>query len=489
MIPLSLRQRIFLLLTGFLGITVFLGLVLVWYTFRMDGLVTAIIRQDLAAAQRWDALEQTLLRQKGLIAYHLLDGSPGWLEEQAALQSAFTGLLHQRRADPAEADRQSSLDELADGYRRYAAAKARVVSLYAAGEARAGAALHQQAHRQFDALVEGIARLKQFHTERILAAEEASHTQARQLRILAGAAMLSLTGFALLLAFLLVYRIMEPLRRITHEASGTAFPLRTADEVKALGRRIRILLQNVDQTQTELERSRESLVHAEKMALVGKLAAGMAHSIRNPFTSVKMRLFSLSRSLVLDEAQRDDLDVISAEIRHIDTIVQNFLEFSRPPRLRMQSVSPSTVVDSALRLLDQRLKSYGVTARLDRKAPLPTVQADPEQLKEVLVNLVVNACEAMPQGGSIVMEELGFRSPEGEAMAALRVHDTGPGIPRDLKDRIFDPFVSTKAQGTGLGLSIARRIIAEHGGRLTAESAPAGGAVFTITLPVKESRA
>jgi signal transduction histidine kinase len=199
-----------------------------------------------------------------------------------------------------------------------------------------------------------------------------------------------------------------------------------------------------------------------------------------------MRLFSLSRSLELDEPQQDDLEVIAGEIRHIDTIVQNFLEFSRPPRLRMQRLSPSTVVDSALRLLDQRLKSYGVTARLDRPAPLPAVEADPEQLKEVLVNLVVNACEAMPGGGDVTIEERADRTLEGRLQAAIRVRDSGPGVPPHIGEKIFDPFFSTKEHGTGLGLSIARRIITEHGGRLEAASAPAGGGVFTITLPVKE---
>ena len=132
------------------------------------------------------------------------------------------------------------------------------------------------------------------------------------------------------------------------------------DEVKALSHSVRGLIQNVDQTQSELQKSRESLLQADKMALVGKLAAGMAHSIRNPFTSVKMRLFSLNRSLKLSDTQKEDFDVISEEIRHVDTIVQNFLEFSRPPKLKIQSISPSVVVDQAIALLKHRLKSYDV---------------------------------------------------------------------------------------------------------------------------------
>ena len=141
------------------------------------------------------------------------------------------------------------------------------------------------------------------------------------------------------------------------------------------------------------------------MALVGKLAAGMAHSIRNPLTSVKMRLFSLDRTLDLSVTQKEDFDVISEEIRHTDTIVQNFLEFSRPPKLKIQKISPSDVVDMTLRMLKHRLESYDVEIKLDRKHPLPEIQADPEQLKEVLVNLVVNAYEAMERSGTIEIQE------------------------------------------------------------------------------------
>jgi signal transduction histidine kinase len=242
----------------------------------------------------------------------------------------------------------------------------------------------------------------------------------------------------------------------------------------------------VDLAHHELERSRENLLQAEKMALVGKLAAGMAHSIRNPFTSVKMRLFSLNRTLELDATQEEDFAVISQEIRHIDTIVQNFLEFSRPPKLVMQSVSPSAIVDTALQLLSHRLKSYAVDVQVMRSAPLPNVMADPEQLKEVLVNLIINACEEMKEGGSITIEERLFGQ-QPHQFAVLSLSDSGPGIPSAFVGKVFQPFFTTKDEGTGLGLSIASRIVTEHGGTLTLEDGHTGGATFVITLPVKES--
>jgi signal transduction histidine kinase len=242
-----------------------------------------------------------------------------------------------------------------------------------------------------------------------------------------------------------------------------------------------------NETQSELEKSREHLLQSEKLALVGKLAAGTSHSIRNPLTSVKMRLFSLSRSLDLDSNQKEDFDVISEEINHIDTIVQNFLEFSRPPRLKLQHISPSDIVDQAIQLLQHRLESYEVFIKIQRKEPLPLVQLDPEQLKEVLINVIINACEAMGQGGSIVIYEETVIEPGKFRSAAISISDNGPGIPDAVQSQIMEPFFTTKEEGTGLGLSIASRIVQEHGGRLDIQSKEGKGSTFIITLPMEES--
>jgi signal transduction histidine kinase len=302
-------------------------------------------------------------------------------------------------------------------------------------------------------------------------------------------ALVAISGVAVLgvlLAYILIKQVLGPIRQLALETAPANPVTRVPDEVKALSSRVHSLIEDVDQAQIELERSQEHLLQSGKWAMVGKLAAGVAHSIRNPLTSVNMRLFSLKRSLAMSSSQQEDFEVISEEIRHIDTIVRNFLEFSRPPKLKMQRVSPSDVVDMALVLLRYRLESYGVEVKLKREHRLPEIWADPDQLKEVLVNLVLNACEVMVNGGSItIREEEQVESPLGPA-AVIRVSDTGPGIPESVRDKIFQPFFSTKEEGTGLGLSIATRIIEEHGGRLELESKQKQGATFHITLPIRK---
>jgi signal transduction histidine kinase len=186
--------------------------------------------------------------------------------------------------------------------------------------------------------------------------------------------------------------------------------------------------------------------------------------------------------------QKDDFEVISEEIRHIDTIIQNFLEFSRPPKLKIQTISPSVVVDRVLQLLEHRLKSYNVRVQIERDQVLPAIDVDPEQFKELLVNIIVNACEAMTDGGSIVIREEVEQNRFNVLQAIVRVRDNGPGIPESIQKKIFQPFFTTKEEGTGLGLSIASRIIKDHNGQIDLESKRGDGATFIIRLPVREIR-
>jgi signal transduction histidine kinase len=197
----------------------------------------------------------------------------------------------------------------------------------------------------------------------------------------------------------------------------------------------------------------------------------------------------MNRSLDLNVPQREDLEAISEEIRHIDTIVTNFLEFSRPQKLKQEMISPSEVVDQALKLMHNRLQLYAVEVKLERQTRLPEIMADPEQLREAMVNLMVNACEAMVGGGSLTIREEKGETKDLGRVAILRVTDTGPGIPAAIKDQVMQPFFSTKEEGTGLGLSIANRIVKDHGGTLDLDSQEGRGTTFIITLPFPKDQA
>jgi signal transduction histidine kinase len=481
---INVRVRIYTVLTALVVITLAGGLIMVWYTYRMENLLSDLVDKNLAAYQAAEALESALIHQKGDISYFLLDGDPQWLEHLDAYRKVFEERLDEARAlTPSESQKQI-LHRIESEYLRYMILKDQVIEFYKAGDTETGARLHKEVRKHFSTVLKLCGQYKESYTRRIAQIKEKSYAQAERLRLIAGTAVLVVLLLGVILAFVLVNDILEPLRRLAHEANPGARPEEAGDEVKALSRSVRGLIEGIDQTQTELEKSREHLLQAEKMAVVGKLAAGMAHSIRNPLTSVKMRLFSLDRSLDLTPQQKEDFQVISEEVLHMDGLLQSFLEFSRPPKLRMQDISPSEIVDLALKLMIYRLESYQVRVQIERKEPLPVIQADPERLKEVLVNIMVNACEAMKGGGSILIREERASDASLGEVAVVRIIDTGPGIADSLNAKVFEPFFTTKEEGSGLGLSIAARIVEEHGGRLDLESREGQGAEFSLILPV-----
>jgi signal transduction histidine kinase len=480
---ISLRGRILIILAA-LVLTTFGGsLVAMWYTQLMESLFTSVVDRDVVAQRGALELETALVMQKGFVTYYSLDGDLKWLEQLDHHHRSFEKWLTRARESTHSDSAREILDRIGSEYLSYSASRDRVIDFYKAGNRQTGAELHWDVRNQFFTIYDLCEEYKKIHQENIARAREEAGKRARLSTAVALGVIPGALVLGALLAYILFVQILKPIRQLALETDPSRTTAGEANEVKALSTRVHSLIEDVDQTQTELQLSREHLMQSEKLALVGKLAAGVAHSIRNPLTSVKMRLFSLERTLELSPIQQEDFEVISEEIRHIGIIVQNFLEFSRPPKLKVQRVSPSDVVDMALQLLRHRLESYGVVVEVKRRRRLPEVEADPEQLKEVFLNLVVNACEAMAEGGQIVVrEEEGVADPLGR-VAVIRVTDNGPGIPRSIHDKVFQPFFSTKAEGTGLGLSLARRILEEHDGWLSFKSRPGEGATFVITLP------
>ena len=281
----------------------------------------------------------------------------------------------------------------------------------------------------------------------------------------------------------MVTQVLIPIRRLSKKTATKDESLQPGNEVRVLSNHVQGLMENMDRARSELEQSQAMLMNSEKMALVGKLATEVAHSIRNPMTSINMRLFSLKRNLELTDIQQEDFEVVSEEMRRLDNIVRNFLEFSKPHKLKKQRINISQVLDMTVDLLFYRLELHSVKVIRKQSDHLPLIEADPELLKEVFVNLMVNACEAMEEGGEIVIsEEEALAENIGRAVL-IKVSDNGPGMSEEVRKRVLEPFETTKTDGTGLGLFIAVRIIEEHGGTLELKSKEGQGTTFIMTFP------
>ncbi len=482
----SLRTRILLMIGALVAITVTVGVMSIGYTYMMDGFFSALVEKDVEALVSAQELENSLIMQKGYTTYYFTDSDPQWLNELQKYHELFESWLKQTRQYVEVEKERNILNEIEAQYIRYVHARDEVLDYYKKGDKSTGLELHKKVRVQLFKIIDLCDEFEQANKARIT---EARHTMTQRVRLVNLITVLCMVGglmVGVLLASVLVNDVLGPIRQLAVQTYGTTRDKVGEDEVQALSDRVQHLMVDVDQTRSKLKWSREHLQQAEKWALVGKLAAGVAHSVRNPLTSVKMRLFSMERTLALSASQKEDFEVIAEEIRHIDTIVGNFLEFSRPPKLKMQKISLSDCVDMAVQLLRHRLESYSVTVQIKRERRLPEIAVDPDQVKEVLVNLIVNSCEAMVDGGSITIKEEEGSSDGMEPIAIIMVSDNGPGIPEGIQGKLFQPFYSTKEEGTGLGLSIALRIIEEHGGTLDVESKQGEGATFIITLPAKE---
>lgn len=480
----GLRVRIFLILATLVSIALGGGAFTLWSTYRLSSSFMSVIDTYTASLETALLLETDLALQKGLVSYYAIDGNADWVAQLKRRQESFEGLLVNARRMAAGEEEKTVLARIEAEYARYGEARRQVIALCDSGRRAEAVSELREAHSRYTSIHGLCEQYRRIQERRI---EEARTRFRSRVHAITTAALIAMPGavvMGILLAYILLTQVLEPIRQLALEPDqGASAAGPVVDEVKALKRKVRGLISDMDHTHSQLEQSRERLARSEKWAMVGKLAAGVAHSIRNPLTSVKMRMFSMERTIELSPTQREDFEVISQEIRHIDTIVRNFLEFARPPTLKMQRVGLSDVVDAALQLMYPRLDSYGVSVEIERKARLPEVQADPDQLREVLVNLMINACEAMGRGGMIVVsEDVAFVENVGR-VAVIRVSDNGPGIPRSILDKVFQPFFSTKEEGTGLGLSIAARIVEEHGGSLDVSSKEGEGAMFIITLP------
>lgn len=442
-----------------------------------------IVDKELVKYQITEEMETALVNQKGFVTYFYVDMDPSWLEQLGIYRQVFRERLDELSLlDNTDVQRQT-IEEIQASYSEYVALINQVIAYYKKGKSDQGFQLHLQARKNFFEIMKAGETYKDRQTRAIHASWETSRSHGQRLVTSVVITTVVIFVMVLLLMLLLVTRILDPLQELATEAKRSEYAGKARNEIQELSENIHELIEDAGQAQEELQQSRMILMQSEKLALVGKLAAGMAHSIRNPLTSVKMRLFSLSRTLDLAESQKEDFDVISEEIRHLDIILANFLEFSRPPKLTMQLISPSAVVDQSLQLLEHRLKSYNVLVSVDRHAELTPIQCDPEQLKEVFVNLIVNACEAMKTGGEITIEERSMGNLSGGSNR-IRVIDNGPGIPDGVIENVFQPFFSTKEEGTGLGLSIAVRVISDHGGKIDVSSKTGQGTTFTLTFPI-----
>lgn len=238
--------------------------------------------------------------------------------------------------------------------------------------------------------------------------------------------------------------------------------------------------------QVQLIESRQLVEQQEKLASLGMLAAGVAHEIRNPLTAIKAWLYLQQKHLARGTPEFADSELIGGEINRLERIVKDFLQFARPSPPQFAVVPAEQPLREAQTLMQPELEKNGIKLIIEEIAP-EKIRIDPQQIKQVLLNLIQNAADSIGKNGTVTL-----RARRGEKrlndrqrdVVILEVTDDGPGIPPEAEKRLFDPFFTTKDSGTGLGLSIAARIVEKHQGALQYQTQAGSGTTFGIILPL-----
>jgi signal transduction histidine kinase len=215
---------------------------------------------------------------------------------------------------------------------------------------------------------------------------------------------------------------------------------------------------------------------------LGEVMAIFAHEVRNPINNISTGVQLVAKRLGKESPLYESLQRVYKECSRLDQLMKDVLFFSRPLELRIQPLMLSELMDRILARWKPRFSQAGITCHTAYNSKTPLALADSRTLEQVIVNLITNAMEAMPEGGTISVNIEPIIVHSGD-MVELKIADTGPGIPPDVVNRIFDPFFTTKKDGTGLGLAISRRILVAHQGTIHVESFADAGTVFSLSLP------
>ncbi len=244
-----------------------------------------------------------------------------------------------------------------------------------------------------------------------------------------------------------------------------------------------MLYNRIEDAHLNLRDARERLLHGARLAAIGEMAANLAHELKNPLITIGGFAGRLLKSLPAATRERQYADTIVTEVNRLEKMLAEILAFSRKPTICFTSCDLEVIIQDCLASCATAFEDNNIEVSFSRSAPPWTISGDVHQLKQVFLNLILNACDAMPEGGqlNLTLEKTAV----DKKMVMATVEDTGRGIPKEMLPQIFNPFFTTKHHGTGLGLAIANRIVLNHYGSIEANNT-GQGAVFTVSLPLAE---
>jgi signal transduction histidine kinase len=469
------------------------GFLIISFIYRLQDETTALIEQNVRSARTAKELTLSLYDIRAASLTYLFDRSPERIAALDSKQSDFILLLDEAKHSANTEEEKNLLQQISALFSNYQQTLTNALELHRKGYISQPNALIVHASQD---LINTIDEKTSTFISINETAQAAYKQTIRKNDNIIRTAMYALGSagivLGLVLGWLIARIILSPIYKLVlkvRDAAGSEMvehiKMSPGKELEELDLHINRMIGRINQAHEDLEKNRELLEKSSKLAAIGKIAPALAHEIRNPLTAIKMLIYAMMQEPEVNEEKRHDLEIITHEINRVEGFLQNFLKYARPAKPQMQMVSIIPVIRETLQLMQPRFRQSNITVTENHEHENLRIKADPDMIKQIILNLVLNAVESIGQDGELNVTTQVNADDEENQVFQISISDTGPGIPDNIKDSLFDPFVKGKDQGVGLGLSISQRIAELHHGWISAANNNIKGATFTIHMPMK----
>lgn len=476
------------------------------YTYNLQKETERNIEISRATVDEAKEMENELTAIKGLTFTYMVNKSDIWLDSLRGRQTRFTFHLERARRRANTPEELFLIQQISALFSNYRQNILQASSFLKNGDInRANTLIANSAQNLLETIQQ---KSNEFISINVISGARHQDELARSnLIILKILISLGIGGIAagILLGWLISRLLFAPISKLVLKvrgASGEALfeqlTLPYGGELDELGERIKQMIDKINRANEDLSRNKELLQYSNKYANLGKIAPTIAHEIRNPLAAINMLVYSIREDRNTPDSIKEDLDIISLEIDRIDNFTKDFLKFAKPADPVFALIDPCESLNDVIKLLKPRLFANNISIVNSIVKCKWSVMADTSHLKQIYMNIILNAIEVMPNGGEltvsvtkeaeIISHEINSKSDiSGKRYICIAIADTGPGIPDAIINRLFEPYIKGSDMGVGIGLSISQGIALAHGGFITAENRISDkGAVFKINLPLCE---
>ena len=469
------------------------GFLIISYIYKIQDETTALMDQNVRSAKTAKELTLSLYDIRAASLTYLFDRSPERIAILQQKQTDFILLLQKAKESANTEEEKTLIQQISALFSNYQQTLTNALELHKIGRISQPNKLIVHASQDLINTIEEKTNTFIIKNE---SAQLEYETSIEKNENIIRSAMYAL-GFGgiflgIVLGWMIARIILNPIYKLVlkvRDAAGSEvvehIKMSPGKELEELDVHISRLISRINQANEDLRKNRELLERSSKLAAIGKIAPALAHEIRNPLTAIKMLIYSMMQEPGISNDKLHDLEIITHEINRVEGFLQNFLKYARPAKPQMQIVQIVPVLKETLQLMQPRFRQNNINLVEIHEQENLKIKADPDMIRQVVMNLVLNAVESMGQEGELRFSTLIRDDDQGTGMFQIVISDTGPGIPDEIRDSMFDPFVKGKDQGIGLGLSISQRIAELHHGWISASNNAGKGATFTVHLPLK----